>query len=635
MTGRCDIVVSTSVNQFNYVNEWDDQFLALFPHRYDYIWAAHPHSGAVVNWQTETRHPLSDRVIRQGAYLYGVRFGAETQYCLIDIDAGSPYHPNHDPFAISRIAGALEPLGLVESITCTSSYSGGLHLYFPFSKAQSSWQLAIAVTTLLENIGFKLVPGQLEVFPNPKPYVTGEKPSLFNAHRLPLQIGSYLLNDEFQPIWSTQQTFVDRWQFAQNRNDLDTKTLKLILKQAKRRLYRVSGKAEKFINDLNTEIELGWTGSGQTNRLLGRITMRSYIFYHILSGGQPLEGAALIEEIVETAKSLPGYQEWCRHQHEIEHRAEEWARCVESSHYFHYGDEQGKFKAKSEALEAAIDQAPSWNQQQSESARSKIRSAIADLLEREALPTNATARFKALLQYKIGGSSLYRHRDLWHPNYLSGDLLSSETLNTSSEAHLDSFNDQNQEQVSTSLLPSNGGNTASVNDLSDLDSYHSDFIGRNALRDQPFEKIAQDYQDERFEPQTALEQRAWQEAHQAAVEIAQQQPPTGREPSENQRARMQQYFDSGDPILRAEALAWSQLNPGWLSLDSPQCLEKHEIHGLHPSSVQAAIQANLQRLGWSQDEVGDRLQHLFNKTQLFQLTNSELLQWLAWLHTQA
>lgn len=572
LSGRCHIVISISAKPFSSVNEWDDQFLSLFPHRYDYIWAEHPHSSAKVNWQTETRHPLSDRLIQQGSYLYGVRFGADTQYCLLDIDVESQYHPNRDPFAIKRIAEALEPLGLVEYIICTSSYSGGLHLYFPFSKAQSSWQLAIAVATLLENSGFKLTPGQLETFPNPKPYIAGGTYSLFNAHRLPMQTGSYLLNQEFQPIWSTQQTFIQRWQFARNRNDLDTKTLKQILKQAKRRVFQVSGKAEKFINDLNAEIELGWTGYGQTNRLLGRITMRSYIFHHVLSGGQPLEGKALIKEIVETAKALPGYQEWCRHQHEIEHRAEEWANCIQSSHYFHYGEPQGKFKAKSEVLESAIDQAPSWNQQQSESARDRIRSAIADLLEKGTLPINATARFKALVQYKIGGGSLYRHRDLWHPNFLTDASFSFSKLDLDQKQQYKQNSDPTLEDENTpSLLPSDGGNITPSNDPSSSSLPHSDSIGRNLLPNQPCEEIAQAYQNSPTEPQTALEQQAWQEAHQAAMQIAQQQQLTKREPSDSQLAQMQGYFDSSDPILQAEALSWAQLNPGWLRLDSLHC----------------------------------------------------------------
>ncbi|MBE9009069.1 hypothetical protein IQ250_02480 [Pseudanabaenaceae cyanobacterium LEGE 13415] len=498
---------------------------------------------------------MSDRLIQQGGYLYGVRFGAETQYCLIDIDAGSQYHPSRDPFAISRITGALEALGLVEYLICTSSYSGGLHLYFPFSKAQSSWQFAIAVATLLENSGFKLAPGQLETFPNPKPYVTEGKPSLFNAHRLPLQTGSYLLNEEFQPIWSTQQTFVQQWGFAQSRNDLDTKTLKQILKQAKRRLFQVSGKAEKFINDLNAEIELGWTGYGQTNRLLGRITMRAYIFHHVLSGGQPLEGKALVEEIVEVAKSLPGYEEFCRHQHEIEHRAEEWASSIQSSHYFHYGNEKGKFKAKSEELENAIDQAPSWNQQQSESARDRIRNAIADLLEKGILPTQATQRFKVLLQYRIGGGSLYRHRDLWHPEFLMNDSL----------GHSEELKSENSHQNATSLLPSDGSNNPPSKLFSDSTIQKPLSGGGNFLIHQGSSLDA-----EANPIESSLQAQAQQEACEAAIQLATEQQhniqPSALSPK--QVERMQRFLESGDPILIAEARAWAILNPGVLKISS-------------------------------------------------------------------
>ncbi|MDX2098571.1 MAG: hypothetical protein SFW36_12405 [Leptolyngbyaceae cyanobacterium bins.59] len=159
--------------------------------------------------------------------------------------------------------------------------------------------------------------------------------------------------------------------------------------------------------------------------------MREYIFRHILTGDKPLEGDALVNAIVNVARSLPGYSEYCRHRHEIEHRAQEWAHCIENSHYFHYGDAAGKFRAKDDAklnnpdLDVAIAKAPTWNQQQSESARNRIRRAIAELLEQEALPTNATSRFHALVSYGIGGGTLYNHRDLWHPNHL---VISSEPV---------------------------------------------------------------------------------------------------------------------------------------------------------------------------------------------------------------
>ena len=384
--------------------------------------------------------------------MFGVRFGSKTQYCLLDIDRDSAYHPSHDSLAIGRIVAALEPLGLVNHLTCTSSYSDGLHLYFPFTVAQSSWELAVAVAALLEASGFKLSLGQLELFPDPKPYRIEETPSLFNAHRLPMQAGSYLVDSDFQPIWSNSERFVEQWQSVQTQNTVDRTVLKRTIKQAKRHCYPVSGKANKFINDLNAEIEPGWTGSGQTNYLLGRITMRAYIFGHILAGFAPLKGKALVSEIIATAQSLPGYEVWCQHQHEIEHRAAEWAACIENSHYFHYGDTKGKYQTKVEPaeLKPAATGLPSWNQQQSESARERIKIAIADLLERDALPSRATARFKMLVQTGVGGGSLYRHRDLWHPEYLNQDidLDESEDLVPIGASQADS-----RDNSQTSLLP--------------------------------------------------------------------------------------------------------------------------------------------------------------------------------------
>ncbi|MBW4694254.1 MAG: hypothetical protein KME27_21120 [Lyngbya sp. HA4199-MV5] len=572
-----------SIKHFRYVQERSDEFLALFPHRFDYIWAEHPNPGATVEWRTESRHPLSDRLIQQSAYLYGIRFGAETNYCLLDIDTGSTYHPKHDPFAVSRLAAALESLGLVGYIACTSSYSGGLHLYFPFQQTQSSWQLAIALACLLENAGFKLQPGQLEIFPNPKPYATNGNLSLFNAHRLPLQLGSYLLNQAFQPIWSDTHTFVKGWQLNQQRNDIDSKTLKQILKQAKRKHFGISGKAEKFVNDLNAEIELGWTGNGQTNRLLGRITMRAYIFHHILSGGEPLQGDALVSEIVETARSLPGYSEWCRHQHEIEHRAEEWARCIENSHYFHFGDQPQKPKPEPQdpELTAAIDQSPSWNQRQSAATRDRIRRAIADLLEKNSLPIRATARFQTLLQYGIGGASLYRHRDLWHPSYFDIDSTHDSASvterpvenppdppNINSDSQLDRDQSASNWHSPPSLLAINDGDNPvgkalGDRDASDISSIDSNFRGNSASH--PASEALQPVQSVQ---QKLLNVQAQQEAFREAARIAQTQRNQIKAQAAQARqiARMQQFLDSGDPILMAEAMAWAQVNPNLLNM---------------------------------------------------------------------
>ena len=119
-----------------------DPFLILFPHRWDYIFAPHPRPDESPKWQSEDRFQISDRHLQEGRYLYGVRFGTLTEYFMADIDALSPYHPKRDRFAVGRIMEALELLGITDCVAVTSSYSGGVHLYFPLPTGVISWQLA-------------------------------------------------------------------------------------------------------------------------------------------------------------------------------------------------------------------------------------------------------------------------------------------------------------------------------------------------------------------------------------------------------------------------------------------------------------------------------------------------------------
>jgi hypothetical protein len=623
--------------KFQSVEEEQDQFFALFPHRFDFIYAEYPELGRSPDWQTERRYPLSNRIFRQGDYLFGVRFGSQTQYCLLDIDRGSAYHPQQDALAISRLAAALESMGLVAYVACTSSYSGGLHLYFPLAESQNSWELATVVTAQLTAAGFLVKPGQLEVFPNPKLYVTEGHPSLFNAHRLPMQIGSYLLNQDFQPVWSDQSRFVEQWVFAQRRNLLDRKILKHFLKQVKRTQFRVSGKADKFIADLNAEIEAGWSGSGQTNRLLGRITLRTYVFHHVISGGTPLEGKALIDEIVRVARSLPGYRDHCNHQREIEQRAEEWARCIQNSKYFPYGTLKGKYKEKQEEaiadLTLDLPNLPGWNQQQSQSARDRICRAIADLLEKNSLPIGATARFHALTAYRIGGGSLYRHRDLWHPSdFASDELVSSDSAGSNfAGSHFASFAAEINQPVENPPDPP----TEYKPEAFDRDEVASNVHSLTSLLS-------------RAGGNSSVSQELSDRQH--------LKPPTGGNASVPLESRRQQYLESGDPILVAEALTWVQPAPlaearpvepaQTLQVMQPQVLQPQVLqpqlmvrspHDLtyDLSDTLAALSALTRWLGWNRVQVRENLLELFDKGDRALLLEGELHQWLEWLTLRA
>lgn len=405
-----------------YIPEYTDRFLSLFCHRYDYIWAAHAAPGAPTNWHTNSDHPLSDRMIGSGNYLYGVRFGQHCSYAMLDIDKNSPYHPSRDPFAVGKMSAALDKLGLCSQLAITSSYSGGLHVYFPFellAQPVASWQLAIALEQTLQKAGFLVQDGLLECFPNVRNY-DPDGPTLFKGHRLPLQAGSYLIDDDWQLCHSTPESFTQRWDRTAIRNAIDQGAIDRAIKQSGVRNQRLSFKAKKFLNDLNTEVENGWTSNGQTNYILGRIAMRSYIFGHFINRAKPLTGERLIMDVVRVAIALPGYTDYCRHQAEIWNRAEEWARCVENSRYYPY--QHGKPKVE-KPLEDAAELPQSYNKFVEERARERLCFALADLLNKDALPFSISNRFDALtLNYGFSGQTLYRHRDLWHPEgFHSGD----------------------------------------------------------------------------------------------------------------------------------------------------------------------------------------------------------------------
>lgn len=597
---------------FGYVPEGEDTFLSLFPHRYDYIYAPHPEPYDRPQWQTESRYPLSNRLFHQGAYLFGVRFGQQTNYCLLDIDAGSAYHPSRDPLAIQRIVTALEPIGLVDYVACTSSYSQGVHLYFPFETAQPSWRLSTAITTLLEHQGFKCRPGQLEVFPNPKLYVVDGTPNLFNAHRLPLQAGSYLLNSQLEPIPSSHESFVRQWYGCQRRNVVEASVVEQVLKQTKRQHYRVSEHADKFLNDLNAEIEPGWTGKGQTNYLLGRITMRCYIFHHVLQGGLPLSGDALVNEIVLAATSLPGYCDWCNHQHEIHQRAEDWARCIENSRYFPYGTQKGKYKAKGVDIDLAVsgnDSGITWNEQRSQTAQTKIKAVVAELHELNQLPETATNRFKKLLTYGIGGSTLYKYKDLWHPNLWKTPQPPQSSLEEGTSATASPATAPHP----PSLLPTNDRNPSDDNTLSDCEQADSEAEVRN----QPHQIWRQAWQElKKRREQQQIERRSRQQVHSEAIAKANQQV---------MNQKMQDYLRSGDPILMKEALSWLLQQETYLlwSLPSIQYVGRQDER---QKALVAIFQALL-RLQWSPTDIRLSLQETFGRGAIAELSFDELYQW--------
>ncbi|MEM9093238.1 MAG: hypothetical protein AAGC93_31495, partial [Cyanobacteria bacterium P01_F01_bin.53] len=371
-------------------------------------------------------------------------------------------------------------------------------------------------------------------------------------------------------------------------------------------------KAYKFLNDLNAEIEQGWTDHGQTNRLLGRITMRTYVFHHVMYGGEPLADDSLAKEVLIVAKALPGYELWCRHQHEIEDRVSEWVSCIEKSHYFHYGEQFGKYKSKKETPKTTE---PSWNQKQSQKTRDKIQSAIKELSVQNNLPEQATARFNALRKFGIGGGSLYRYKELWHPLWATPEK-STNTDQIKNETG--QFGDANAPNCHSdpSLLQEIGGNANKINASDDPHSVESSQKGGN-----PHWEEIQRIRGMLSRAQADIDLQTAQGGIAVEAILAQ-------EARADHLQQMAYWLTLDDPILMAEALAWLRQQPPEL------CAELLDMELLADAQARSlttivSIIEQIQQLAWGPQRIGEELQARFGILSLAHLSAGQRLQWLS------
>ena len=387
-------------------------------------------------WQTVTKYPLRPRVLwnhwQDANWLIGVRFTHETTYGLLDIDAGSDYC---NSTGVAELKAALETIGITRSILTRSSWNGGLHLYLPFAQPINTFNLAVSLKECLKAQGFRLKPGQLEIFPNVKAY--GVQSFIeYQAHRLPLQpaSGSCLLDDDLNPIGDSLARFFWLWDGAAGHQDMEAlqEAFRMGRMNHRKRPKRRNHPVEGWRQDLDTELAEGWTDYGQTNHLLKSIACYGRVF-------EGLQGQDLIDYIQRTATTRPGYERYCRHQHDIERKVTAWAKAVEK-YYWPLGTTPMR------ETDYLHDRRASYNQQQSEAAQNRIRMAYAELEQAGELPEQITARATAIAQCaKVSQQTLYKHLGLWHPYHQSGVI--DETPSFSALDQLPSKNSEESREL--------------------------------------------------------------------------------------------------------------------------------------------------------------------------------------------
>ncbi|WP_204136984.1 hypothetical protein [Halomicronema sp. CCY15110] len=390
-------------------------FFAKF-HGWDFIFA--PAKLGKLSWQTYKRnHPLSAASLyRRWAdpeQVIGVRFQSNrygeagtTQYLMLDIDIGSAYHPANNHHHYAGILNALQQIGLFDYILICSSSSGGLHVYYPLPDSVSCFRLALAIREQLTQERFTVQNGQLEIFPNVK-----RKGSNYQAHRLPLQIGSYVLGQNFEPLHRDLDRFIDTWNKVSAVQDMELLNKKIAQAKptwdwSKSHDALTENSPTQWKADLEGIMATGWTRPGQTNFIIQKLLQYARIFLE-------MEWDEVGDWAIQQVPTLPGFKEFCGHQNDYQRRVREWvATNRKHNRYYPYSQRQRKAKPVDEP------KGPD-NDDKAQAALSRIQQAIARIhASPDGMPNGVKARQVLICQEaQCSAQTLRKYLHLWHPQH--------------------------------------------------------------------------------------------------------------------------------------------------------------------------------------------------------------------------
>jgi hypothetical protein len=393
-------------------------------------------------WRTNRKYRLTNgefvKLYADPLSLLGVSFGNETRYVMLDIDIDSPYHPNNDPEAYARLLLVLEEIGLVYPIPIRSSHSGGIHIYFFFSRSIRTFRIAALVRVTLINARFPIKNGHLEIFPNTKAYSNDKQnPTYYKAHRLPLQpnSGSCLLDQWGDELICAAnlgheaqlEMFLAEASKSAEINDIDALEGKLDWaydlftdKIGKYQHYagNYSEVAQDWKENLELSMEIGWTAYHQTNELLPLFISYGIVFLALEDKQE------LFDWVYQKVVTTRGYSEYCRHQHEIERRIWDWTNCTtDNQYYIKYCGFPPRCGITPHQLVAHLNPARvfvnQYNQNVAQAALERLKAVIAAMNE---LPAQVVRRMQAiqakakeLFGMSISINTLNKYRDIWHP----------------------------------------------------------------------------------------------------------------------------------------------------------------------------------------------------------------------------
>jgi hypothetical protein len=393
-------------------------FASFFPYSWKFIYAKNLDRTSKPEWKTETRYPISARRLydhwADPDTLIGVRFGNQTEYALIDIDKNSPYHPQNNHEKFKNVIQALEDIGLVRPLIVQSSHSQGLHIYYPLWQAVPSFGIACAIKACLQKNNCEIAAGVIESFPNTKKYE-----SEYNGHRLPLQTGSYLLDNDLQILGNNLNQFVETWLTVQEQQDLELLSQAIAEAKANYQPPKDNRRPIQWREDLEKQIEEGWTDKGQSNQLLYLMGKYARVFLGCK------DDEAIAEYITKTAKAAAGFIKYCGDSKRLKQKAKDIAKwCLK--HHFPWGSKNNESSQEDESKEMANQKA----QRQAERIE-RIRIAVAELKATGQMPETIRGMAQAIAKIaKVSIETLYDNKELWHLEFTETNKETSNSPNT-------------------------------------------------------------------------------------------------------------------------------------------------------------------------------------------------------------
>ncbi|MEL6606131.1 MAG: hypothetical protein AAFP20_23195, partial [Cyanobacteria bacterium J06614_10] len=205
-----------------------------------------------------------------------------------------------------------ESLGLCRFLLIRSSVSDGLHIYFPLAEPVSAWGIACAAHAVLTTAGVRVAGGICELFPNKKAFNAEH-----NGHRLPLQQGSFILDDDFRCIGNDRAVFLQQWQHCGAGQD-EALLANVLAEKPLTIPKRIS---------VNSLPPIAWTGLGQSNEVMKELV--NYGDRYLGLKTIP----ALGDWIVAVAPQLSGFEQFASEESKNDLTRKNWAYRWAKSHF--------------------------------------------------------------------------------------------------------------------------------------------------------------------------------------------------------------------------------------------------------------------------------------------------------------